>query len=380
MLKGYSALRRIKALSHKEFIQVVRDPSSILIAFVLPVILLFLFGYGLSLDAEHIKCVIVLEDSGAAGQSLAAAFHRSRYFNALVTRRRNVATEAVVAGSARGFVVIPENFSRRLLQPGKAAVVQVISDGSEPNTAAFLEGFARGVVQNWCRQQALEAGAEAGKKPPGISVESRFWFNSELLSRNFLLPGCMTMILSIIGTLLTSMVVSREWERGTMESLLATPIHPLELVISKLIPYFVLGMISLLLATLAARLLFSLPFRGSVLALLLLTTAFLLVSLLLGLLISTISRNQFVSAQLSILLAFLPVSMLSGFVFEINSMPWLLQEVTRLVPARYYVAGLQTVFLAGDIWPVILPSTLVLGLMTLFLLVLTLRKSGKRID
>ncbi len=374
-------VRRVRALFHKEFLQIIRDPSSILIAFVLPVFLLFLFGYGLSLDADHIKCAVVVEDTGVYGRKLAQAFTHTAYFDATVTYDRNFAELEIVEGRVRGIIVIPVDFSRRIVDSEASARVQVISDGSEPNTAAFVEGYAAGVIENWYTQNQLENGVILlDGKNEGITLRSRYWFNSELLSRNFLLPGCLTMILAIIGTLLTALVVAREWERGTMESLLATPIHPVELIISKILPYFVLGMGSLLIATVAARLIFDLPFRGSVWSLVMVTSAFLLVSLLMGLLISTTSRNQFVAAQLSILLAFLPVTMLSGFVFEIKSMPWILQQVTRLVPARYYVASAQTIFLAGDIWPVLLPATMVLLLMAGILLFLTLRKSAKRLD
>ena len=373
--------RRIKALIHKEFLQVIRDPSSILIAFVLPVILLFLFGYGLSLDANNIKSIVVLEDSGSYGRQLAQAFSNSKYFDATLTTDRSFAETKIFEGRVRGMIVIPADFSLNIISHTQVADIQVISDGSEPNTAAFMEGYAAGVIENWYLQYKLENGAVmVNGKFAGISLQPRFWFNPELLSRNFLLPGCLTMILAIIGTLLTALVVAREWERGTMESLLATPVHPVELIISKLLPYFVLGMGSLLVSTLVARLLFGLPMRGSVSSLVLITTAFLLVSLLLGLLISTISRSQFVAAQLSILLAYLPVVMLSGFIFEINSMPWFLQQITRLVPARYYVAAMQTVFLAGDIWSVLLPATMIMAIMALFLLIITLSKSAKRID
>ncbi len=382
-----AGLRRVRALTRKEFLQVVRDPSSILIAIVLPLLLLFLFGYGLSLDADHIKIGVVLEDSGADGRRLAESFQHTHYFDAVVVRHRSEVENGVVEGTLRGMVIIPPDFSARLNAASSSGnlsrrpVVQVLSDGSEPNTAAFLESYAAGVVESWQRQRGMERGnLKAGEPAGGIDLRPRFWFNAELVSRNFLIPGCITMILAIIGTLLTALVVAREWERGTMESLLATPVRAGELLISKLLPYFLLGMGSLVVSTLAARYLFQTPLRGSLFALALVTAAFLLASLALGLFLSTAARNQFVAAQGSILLAFLPAAMLSGFIFEISSMPLALQEFTRLVPARYYVSALQTVFLAGDIWTVILPSTGVLLLMAGLLLLATLRKSAKRLD
>lgn len=374
-----ASIRRIRALTRKEFVQIVRDPSSILIAFALPLLLLFLFGYGLSLDADHVKIGVVLEDNGADSRQLAESFLHTHYFTATLTRDRREAERAVASGTLRGMIVIPQDFCARLA--GGGAQVQVISDGSEPNTASFLESYAAGVVADWQRQSALEHGqTRAGDKSTGIDLRPRFWFNAELVSRNFLIPGCITMILAIIGTLLTALVVAREWERGTMESLLATPVRATELIVSKMLPYFLLGMGSLVVSVLAARYLFQTPLRGSILTLSLVTASFLLASLALGLLVSTAARNQFVAAQCSILLAFLPAAMLSGFIFEISSMPYLLQEFTRIVPARYYVAALQTIFLAGDIWAVILPSTGVLLFMAAGLLLLTLRKSAKRLD
>lgn len=372
-----SAGRRFKALVVKETIQVFRDPSSILIAFVLPLILLFLFGFGISLDSNRIAIGIVLEDSSPEAQSLAAGFTHSRFFEATVARDRRALEEDLVAGHIRGIVVIPMDFSARLSRPGEIAPVQVIADGTQPNTANFVQNYAQGVWENWLRQRALDNGQSASQ---AVSIAPRFWFNEELLSRNFLVPGSVAIIMTLIGTLLTALVIAREWERGTMEAMMATPIGRLELLAGKIVPYFILGMASMLVCTLLAVFLFDVPLRGSMLALSLVSAVFLFPALGQGYLISAATKNQFVASQLALFSGFLPAMLLSGFVFEISSMPAPIQLITHIVPARYFVSCLQSLFLAGDIWPLMLPAiAAMLGIGSVFFL-LAIRTTRKRLD
>jgi len=252
----------------------------------------------------------------------------------------------------------------------------VIADGSETNTANYVHNYADGVVLNWWKMRQAEHGINSSVGP---QLLSRIWFNPQLESRNSLIPGALAIIMAIIGTLLTALVVAREWERGTMEALMATPVTITELILGKLIPYFVLGMLAMLISVAICVTLFDLPFRGSMPALLLSSGAFMLAALGQGLLISSAAKNQFIAAMAALITAFLPAFLLSGFIFEISSMPPLVRALTNIIPARYLVSNLQTLFLVGDIWPLLLPNVLMLLLLAALLFFLTARKTVKRL-
>ncbi len=339
----------------------VRDPSSILIAFVLPVVLLFLYAYAVSLDITKVPIGIVMESDDAGSQSLAAAFAGTRYFTVTPARNRREIEAAVIAGHLRGFVVIPQNLEESLAGGNGEPLVQIITDGSEPNTASFVANYAQGVVEGWRAAQGHASGA-------AVTVEPRFWFNPEIESRRSLVPGAIAIVMTIIGTLLTALVVAREWERGTMEAIMSTPASVTEILIGKLLPYFVLGLLATVGSALLAIFVFDVPLRGSWLALLLLSSAFLLPALGQGLLISALAKNQFVAAQVALLSGFLPAFLLSGFLYEIAAMPWPIRMITYLVPARYFVVSLQTVFLSGDVWSLFAPNIMaMLAIGTVFL-------------
>ncbi|TCL70161.1 ABC transporter permease [Rhizobium sp. BK251] len=367
-------LRRFAALVRKESFQAVRDPSTILIAFVLPVILLFLFGYGVSLDTTSTRVGLAIEESTPITRDLAASFQASRYFSVRTGNDRREFADDLVSGRLRGILVIPANFTKDH-GAGNHPQIQVIVDGSDPNTANFVQNYAQGAVSNWERQRQ----AEMSRPGPAISVSARFWFNPELASRNFLVPGSIAIVMTLVGTLLTSLVVAREWERGTMEAMMATPVTAAELLAGKILPYFILGLTAMTLCVLLAVFLFGVPFRGSVSALYALSATFLVPALGQGLLISAATKNQFLASQLALITAFLPAFLLSGFLFEINSMPTVIQWITFIVPARYLIPSLQTVFLAGDIWPMFLRSMAVMLLMGSILFVLAARSTRKRI-
>lgn len=369
--------RRLAAIVVKESIQVVRDPSSIIVAFVLPLILVFIFGYGLSLDADDLRIALVLKDGSPEARSLADGFLASGYFDvrAVARDRREVEPE-LVAGRIRGYVVIGADFARRLAAGGPAPV-QVIADGAEPNTARFVHNYARGVLSSWLELRGIEQARPAG---PPIELEPRFWFNPELASRNFLVPGSIAIIMTLIGTLLTALVVAREWERGTMEALMATPIGIAELLVGKLVPYFLLGIAAMALCVLLALGLFGVPLRGSFAALTLVSAVFLLAALGQGLLISAVSKNQFVASQLALMSGFLPSFLLSGFIFEISSMPAPIRALTYAVQARYLVSSLQTIFLAGDVWALLLPNMGAMLLIAAIFLLASARSTRKRLQ
>ena len=349
--------RRMRAMLGKEFTQIARDPSTLLIAFVLPVLLIFLFGYGVNLDTARTTIALSRQDDGEAARSLAGAFEQSRWFDVKKTGAIGPLKDALVADEVRGIIVIPDGFSRATAAGG--GDIQVITDGSAPNTAAFVAGYAEGVRATWAAGRAAERGERGTARPP-IAVEARYWFNPALASRFFLVPGAIAIVMTMIGSLLTALVIAREWERGTMEAIMATPIGMGEFMATKVIPYFVLGIGSMTVCTALAVGLFGVPLRGSPLALLAIASAFLIPALGLGLLISAVTKNQFVASQIALLTAFLPGMLLSGFLFEIGSMPRWVQAVTYIVPARYLIPPLQTVFVAGDNWRLFLPNIAIL--------------------
>lgn len=370
------AVMRVRGLVRKEFLQILRDPSSIAIAFLLPVALLLLFGYGVSLDAKHVPIALVVEQPSAATASFTGAFRHSDYFRSVPMPDMRQAEQALMARRVDGIVWLRANFTGRLQGFGDAPIA-VIVNGVDANTARLVEGYIQGVWLQWLTQRAALRGVTLG---PPVQVQQRIWFNAELRSRNYLVPGLIAVIMSLIGALLTAMVMAREWERGTLEALLVTPVAMRELLAGKLIPYFVLGMGGLLLSVVMAVWLFQVPLRGSLWVLITASALFLLAALGMGLLISVVTRSQFVAGQVAIITSFLPAYILSGFIFDIGSMPWVVQLLTYLIPARYFVAILQTVFLAGDIGSVILPNGLALLGMALFFLGLARRKVRKRLD
>jgi ABC-2 type transport system permease protein len=373
--------RRIAGLVRKEALEIIRDPSTYLIAGILPLLLLFLFAFAVSLDLRRVPVGLVVEQTTPEAESLVASFRNSRYFQVHLTHHRKEVEDELVFGRVKGLVVLAADFADRLGR-GDQAPIQVIVDGSDPNTAALVEGYAQGVWANWLAQEAASKAGLAfrrGTEAP-IALEPRYWFNPELRSQNFLIPGSIAIIMSLIGTLLTALVVAREWERGTMEALLATPISVVELLLGKVLPYFVLGMAAMGMASTAAVYFLDVPFRGSVTALLIVSAVFLEVMLTIGLLISTVIRSQFAASQAALIAAFLPAFLLSGFIFEIDGMPRPIRLITAILPARYFVPSLQTIFLAGDVMSVLLPNTLVLVVMGVVCNLVLARLTRTRLD
>jgi len=355
-------LRRVRALVIKETRQVVRDPSSIAIGAVLPLILILLFGYGLSLDVKNVPIAVVIEYPGPEAIELAAGFQLSPYFHPTVTRSMPSAQDLLLTHLVDGIVRIPADFSRRVAAGG--ADVQLIVHGGDANRARIIEGYVQGVVGTWSAR--LAAQGRSGQAQP-VNVQSRLWFNEANDSSYFLVPGLIVLVMTLIGGLLTAMVMAREWERGTLESLLVTPVRSEEILLGKTLPYFALALVGFLLCVLSAKFLFHVPLRGSIWVLLGASMLYVLVALGIGLLISSWVKNQLVASQLTMLATFMPAFMLSGFLFDLRSMPTAVRLITYALPARYYVALLQSVFLAGNVWSVIVPNTLVLAAMAAML-------------
>jgi ABC-2 type transport system permease protein len=367
-------MRRTASLIRKEARQMVRDPSSVAIGIVLPVVLILLFGYGLSLDVNNVPVAVVLEDSSPEATDLAASFQLSEYFDARMLTSMPRAQELMLAREVDGILRIRPDFARNLNLG--TAEVQILVHGVDANHARIIQTYAQGAINQWASRRAAQ-GKEVLSGP--VSVQNRLWFNETNESRYFLVPGLIVLIMTLIGAFLTSLVVAREWERGTMESLFVTPVRPDEILLGKTIPYFALGMIGLALCLFAAKFLFQVPFRGSVAVLTGVSMLYLLVALAIGLWISSAVKSQFVASQIALLVTFLPAVMLSGFLFDLRSMPAAVRVITYILPARYYVTLLQTIFLAGDIWAVILPNAAVLAAMAVFFFVLTRRATQKKL-
>ena len=367
-------LRRIRALVRKESYQIVRDPSTILTGVVMPIMMILLFGYALSLDVKNVPVAIVIEDTSPAAADLVAGFRLSPYFKTQVTTSMAAAEELMLERNVDGIVRIRQDFSRNV-ELGKAEV-QVLAYGGDANRARIIEAYAQGAVGQWSARRASAGEAIIGGP---VNIQSRLWFNEANDSHYYLVPGLIVMVMTIIGAFLTTMVMAREWERGTLEALFVTPVRTDEILLGKTIPYFALGMVGFALCVLAAKFLFDVPFRGSILVLTGASMLYLLVALSIGLLISSTVKSQFAASQLTLVATYLPAMMLSGFLFDLRSMPVAVQIIAYVFPARYFVSLLQTVFLAGDIWAIILPNIAVLAGMIAVLAVLTMRATRKKL-
>jgi ABC-2 type transport system permease protein len=355
-------LLRIRALIIKESRQIVRDPSSIAMGVVLPLILILLFGYGLSLDVRNVPLAVVIDQPSAQAEDFVAALQLSPYFHPQYVGSMPAAQQLMAQSRVDGIVHLPQDFDRRMGEGG--AQIQLVVQGADANRARIIEAYVQGAVGVWSAHRA--AAGQGGSVGP-VLLQSRLWFNDANESRYFLVPGLIVLVMTLIGGLLTAMVVAREWERGTYEALLVTPVHSDEILLGKTLPYFVLALIGFALCVLSAQFLFHVPLRGSFWVLLFDSMLYVLVALGIGLVISSWVKSQLVASQLTMLVTFMPAFMLSGFLFDLRSMPTAVRLVTYLLPARYYVALLQSVFLAGDVWAVIIPNTLVLALMATLL-------------
>ncbi len=363
-------LNVVIALIRKEGIQIVRDPSSLITAFVLPVFLLVLYASGASLDLVQIPIGVVMEDSSPLAQGLVQSLDASEFLHVTLRGDRVAMGNALAGSKIRGFVVIPDDFTSKFHSTALKAELQVIADGSEPNTAQFVQQYVRGVVAAW----------DPAGTPPPVLVQPRIWYNEELVSQNFLIPGSLVLVMTLTGALLTALVVAREWEKGTMEALMATPISMFEILFSKFVTYLLLSMASLLLCLWVAHNVYNVPFRGSVMAMALSSLPYMIFAVETGLVLSSLTRNQFLAVQVTLVTTYLPAFMLSGFIFDIDSMPWIIQLVTYLVPARYFVSNLKTLFLVGDVWELLLPNILILLAFCALLALIIKRWSGKRLD
>ena len=343
-------LRRLKAIAVKEVLQIWRDPRSLMIALLLPFTQMFLFGYGVNLDLKHIPICTFDREGSQASQDLLKHFQASLYF--AITGNVKSYPELIAAidrSDCRAGIVIPPDFSERLNDVGTAAV-QAVLDGSDDNTANIAWGYASAVVNSYSNNLQLSALDRQGRtlqQVQPLAVQSRVWFNEDLVSRNFIIPGLVAVIMSLVGAQLTALTISREWERGTMELLVSTPVTSSEVMFGNLIPYLVLGWVDAALCLILAVLWFAVPFRGTLSALFLTTTLFLAVILSIGYLISVLIRSQVGASQIALVVTLLPAMLLSGYVFPIDQMPAVIQKLTYLMYARFYVTIIKAIFLKG---------------------------------
>ncbi len=369
-------LMRMRGFLRKEALQIYRDPSSIALAIVLPMVLLFIFGYGVSLDAEDVPLAVVLDDPGPEARDFAARFDLSIYFHTHYAKSIIEAERWMTQRRVEGIVHIPQGFAADLLA-GRTARVQIIINGVDANRARLIQGYSHGILQKWT--EVRQARGEPAVRP-AVTVTQRVWFNESSISRNYLVPGLITLIMTLTGILLTALVVAREWERGTMEAILVTPLRRIDLLLGKVLPYYVLGMLGMVLSVVVGIFLFGVPFRGSILALLFLSSLFMLASLGFGLLISAIIRVQFVAAQISIVAGYLPALFLSGLLFDLDSTPRFIQIISYILPAKYFVTISHTLFMTGNVWPLLLPNALALASMATIFITLAYRNITKRLD
>jgi len=344
-------VRRILAIARKELIQVRRDPRSLAIALLLPLMQMFLLGYGISLDITNIPTCVYDQEASQHSQALLARFKASRYFGIVKSvRDYGALRRALDAGDCQLGIVVPWNFSLRLSTDGKSSV-QALVDATNDNTATLAAGYAQSVVSAYAADDLELRFTGTGRRlgaPQPLAVDSRVWFNEDLASRDFIIPGLVAMIMALVGALLTSLTLSREWERGTMELLISTPVTSMELMIGKLLPYFAIGMADAAFCVALAVGWFGVPFRGQLVTLFLTTLLFLAVVLGIGYAISAAIRSQIGASQVALLLTMLPTAMLSGFSFPIDQMPAVIRAITYVVYSRYYVTIVKAVFLKGS--------------------------------
>jgi len=372
---------RLLAVAKKEIVQVLRDFRSLMIVLIMPVILVLLFGYGVNLDLKHLPIYVYDRDGSQQSQDLLKRFQASDYFEIVrvVNNYRDLA-RAIDDGHAKLGIVIPWDFSQRL-HDGRPAQIQALVDGTDDNTANVVIGYSQAVVQGYSSDVQLDWLHSHGQmaKPTPIRVETRTWYNEDLESSAFIVPGVLALVMSVIGAFLTSLTIAREWERGTMEQLISTPVTPFEIMFGKLVPYFVIGMIDVMVCALIALYWFHVPFRGSFATLLISSVMFMIVVLSMGFFISVIARSQLAASQIALLATFLPAFLLSGFLFAIEQMPTVLQWITHILPARYYVSVLKKIFLKGSPAALLYADLIPLAIFTVLLALLATHSFQKKL-
>jgi ABC-2 type transport system permease protein len=376
------SLTRLLAVARKEILHILRDSRSLGIVVIMPVTLMLLFGYGVNLDLKGLPVYVFDRDGSQQSQDLLKRFQSNEYFHiAQVVDSYPELTRALDDGHAKMGIVIPWDFSQRLNR-GDIVEVQALVDSTDDNTANVLIGYAQAVVQGYSSQiqlDWLQAHGQTIQAAP-VSVQTRTWYNEDLESSSFIIPGVLALVMSVIGAFLTSLTIAREWERGSMEQLISTPVTAMEIMLGKLAPYFVLGMFDVAVCAVIAISWFHVPFRGSYITLAVSSALFMIVVLSLGFLISVLAKNQFAASQIALLITFLPAFLLSGFLFSIEQMPIVLQWITRILPARYYVSVLKKIFLKGTPTSMLYADLIPLAVFAFILAIAATRSFHKRLE
>ena len=367
--------RRLIALTRKEFRQLLRDRSNLAIGIVLPALLILLFGYGISMDIDEAAVAVVMEDASPTAEEALSGLQLSPYFRLHKVRSMHEAQALMLERQVDAVLRVPADFTARLAAGNGR--LQLVVHGADAATARVVQGYIGAALA----QSSLRAADRAGAAPPfgGVRVEQRLWFNAANTSTWYLVPGLIVLIMTLTGAFLTSLVVAREWERGTLEALFVTPVRPTEILLAKMIPYFAVGMIGFAMCLLAARFLFHVPFMGSLWLLLFSSVLYMFVALGVGLLISSATKNQFIASQFALLTSFLPALMLSGFLFDLNNVPPVVRFVGQALPATHFLELIKTLLLAGDVWPIVVKDCLVLAGYALVLLTAARLVTSKRI-
>lgn len=341
----------------KEFRQITRDFSSVLIAFVLPLILLFLFGFGINFDTNTIKIGIIDENNTILSRDIKESLNNTKFLDCIYIKNEIEANKLLSGGIIRGYAVIPVNFTKEFKKNSNPKI-QIITDGSEPNTAKFVSSYIKGSVESYLKYEKIKSGKKSNSSI--ISPILRIWYNPSLKSVYFILPGSISIIMTLTGAVLTALVIAREWERGTMEAILTTEITKFEFLISKYIAYFILSMLSVIFCFFIIIAIFKVPYIGSYFFLFLISSLFMLTSIGTGLFISTIAKDQFIAGQMAGTISFMPSMMLSGLIYEIDSMPFIIRMISCIIPAKYYVSSISSLFLTGNVYKILIISSIYL--------------------
>ena len=368
-------MKILLALIKKEIKQILRDPSSIIIAFVLPFISIMIYMYGINLDSVKVTMGIKNDDPTPEVATLVKSFGHSKYVNSIYFDNIKDIEAAIIRSKIKGAVIIRNDFSTKLAR-GQNADLLVITDGSEVNTANYVQSYATAIANNWL----ISSKYASSVNQPAINAEIRTWYNPDLNSHYFIVPGSIAITMTLIGILLTSLVVACEWERGTMEAMLSTSVKTIHIVLGKYIPYFILGMLSLAFNIFLCVVIFQIPFRGNYLVLLLVSGLFLFTSLGIGLNVSSVLKNQFLASMVAMSVGFMPALMLSGLMFPINSMPVFFQHLTRILPPRYYVSFIESEFMAGTVPEIVIANAIYLTILGLILFAAVYKKTSTRLE
>lgn len=367
---------RLISLTRKEFRQLWRDASNLLIGIGLPIALILIFGYALTFDVREARVAVVLDDPSPVAQTLAASLEHSEYFIPIKVTSMQEATRMMKEHKSDAILRIPSDFARRF-EVGDAQV-QTLVLGSDPTRASAVRSYLEGAIGKWGEKQAARSHADASRG--SVVVVDRMWFNAANNSTWYLVPGLIALIMTLVGTFLTALVMAREWERGTIEALFVTPVRPVEILIAKIIPYFFIGLLGLAMCVFTARFLFHVPMYGSLWILVLSSMLYMLVSLGIGLLISALTKNQFLASQVALLASFLPAMMLTGFIFDLRNVPQAVYIIGQMVPATYFMELVKSLFLAGNYWPMIIKNCSILAVYAVALLGLARFVTRKRLD